>query len=180
MPDDRHPLHTYMRTTNQRTYLETRWIFIAPPSRPVCLHDETQVYAPRLSKMFKFFAVGGGSTVPRLEPSQAQALPPASGLPLKKTNPEADRSDTSESSDSWSSSSEEGEEEEDRDGVTGATGGDGSRTSLEVLQPQGNVSVACNGPFRKRKPRPPAMREKERRLSAREFVGMLRSLGVRG
>lgn len=138
------------------------------PSHPrPCSSHRRQAYASRLAKIFEFFAVGGSATVSWLGASP-ETPASAISLPLDKTKHKADDTDTSgSSSDSWSSS-------EDGDDATVADG-DGARPLSEALpQRYGACSLS-----RKRRPRPPAVKGKERRLSAREFVGMLYSLGVR-
>lgn len=130
--------------------------------------------------MFDFFVVGEPSTVPRRGASREPLATPGSPALKKKTKPEADDADTSgSSSDSWSSS-EDGDDDDVGPAAASAPtlgGGDGLRAVSEALPAQSNDgSSSC----KRRPPRPPATKGKERRLSAREFVGMLRSLGVRG
>lgn len=122
-----------------------------------------QVHRPRLTKIMEFFAVGGPSTAP----SPAAALPatPTTFQPTKRKSSTSGWSDLSTSKDSDSSDSSSTSSDQDN-----------QHTAVTPAEPPPDASNRA----RKRRPRPPAMKGENCRLSVREFVGMLRSLGVRG
>lgn len=138
----------------------------------------------------EFFAVGGPSTAPPLAAaSTPTTMPRPKRQPSKARNADVTGSSdlsTSRDGDDSSSSSDNNSESDDDDEDDDV----GRPPNLAVEFPSGRPdpsgigvardrSHACRASMRRRRPRPPAAKGKECRLSVREFVGMLRSLGVR-
>lgn len=158
------------------------------------------MYAPRLTKIFDYFAVGGPSTAPR--PAASSTALTASPTPKKKktkADDDADASDLSDPSTTGDSGSNSSRSSGEHGGDTTKTvsrsraspaksptaserRGDGGRDRRYfppgASQPRGATTNSSSA--RRRRPRQPGVRGKECRLSVREFVGMLRSLGVSG